>query len=286
MVRSSIRCRALFAATLFAALAASTFAQQAELDALASRVAEKIAKRKKHVTLVLDFKVFKEGAHPLGSAVAAEFISSLQRVAPGLQVMDQSSIQSRVQEMNILAEDKSNWHVLSSIAAGMGAEVGVWGILTAEPSGCKLKIELLDLHAYSQSGENAVWEEFAKFESPIPLPPAWEELRRKPAEKPPSRFLSFSREKGDSHPDCLKCPDPQFSDEAKRNRIQGNVVVLVSVNAAGDTQDLLVLMHPGYGLAQAALDAVRRWKFKPARHKDGTPFATRIMIDVVFRFRE
>lgn len=75
---------------------------------------------------------------------------------------------------------------------------------------------------------------------------------------------------------------PEYSDEARQNRIQGTVVMAVTVTAEGGVQDATVEKSLGYGLDEKALEAVRRWQFEPATINDN-PVSVRINVQTTFR---
>lgn len=83
-------------------------------------------------------------------------------------------------------------------------------------------------------------------------------------------------------PRLLYAPDPQYSDQARRKRIQGIVVISTRVDEQGNPTDLRVEQSLGYGLDEQAMDAVSHYRFSPAM-RDGKPVATRIKIEVSFR---
>lgn len=77
-------------------------------------------------------------------------------------------------------------------------------------------------------------------------------------------------------------PDPEYSDEARRSKYQGVVVLWVVVGRDGLPKDVRVARSLGLGLDQKAVDAVRRWRFQPAT-MDGRPVAVQLNIEVSFR---
>jgi TonB family protein len=87
---------------------------------------------------------------------------------------------------------------------------------------------------------------------------------------------------GVSAPRVLESPDPQYSDEARRAKYQGVVVLWVVVGPDGRVHDIRVQRTLGMGLDERAVEAVRHWKFEPAR-KDGVPVAVQVNIEVNFR---
>ena len=88
---------------------------------------------------------------------------------------------------------------------------------------------------------------------------------------------------GVGYPACLYCPDPQYSEEARKAKYQGTVVLQVVVTADGRATNIQVVKGPGLGLEEKAIEAVRQWKFKPALGAGGKPVATLVPVEVTFR---
>ncbi len=87
---------------------------------------------------------------------------------------------------------------------------------------------------------------------------------------------------GVSAPRPIFTPEPEYSEEARRAKHQGTVVLWLVVGPDGRPRDLRVLRSLGLGLDERAMEAVRQWKFEPAR-KNGTPVAVRINVEVDFK---
>ena len=87
---------------------------------------------------------------------------------------------------------------------------------------------------------------------------------------------------GVSAPKALYAPDPEYSEEARKAKYQGTVVLWVVVGPDGRPHDIKVSRSLGLGLDEKAIEAVRQWKFEPAK-KDGTPVAVQINVEVNFR---
>ena len=83
-------------------------------------------------------------------------------------------------------------------------------------------------------------------------------------------------------PRLIYNPEPSFSDEARKSKTQGSVMLMLVVGADGRTYDIHVQSSLGMGLDEKAIEAVRRWRFEPARF-NGQPVATRIAVEVNFR---
>lgn len=87
---------------------------------------------------------------------------------------------------------------------------------------------------------------------------------------------------GVSAPKVLYDPDPEYSEEARKVKYHGTVVRWLVVSPEGKPQQIRVQRSLGMGLDEKAIDAVRQWRFEPAR-KDGQPVPAMINLEVNFR---
>ena len=83
-------------------------------------------------------------------------------------------------------------------------------------------------------------------------------------------------------PHVIFMPDPPYSEQARKKKIQGVVVLSLTVGVDGNTHDITVERGLGYGLDEKAVETVSQWKFKPAL-KDGVPIEKEIKVEVNFR---
>jgi TonB family protein len=79
--------------------------------------------------------------------------------------------------------------------------------------------------------------------------------------------------------------EPEYSPEARADRIQGTVVLQLVVNEKGRPTDITVLSPLGFGLDERAVAAIGRWEFAPGL-KDGKPVKILATVEVNFRFPE
>jgi protein TonB len=87
---------------------------------------------------------------------------------------------------------------------------------------------------------------------------------------------------GVSAPKALFAPDPEYSEEARKAKYQGTVVLWLVVSADGKPQQIRVQRPLGMGLDEKAVEAVKQWRFEPAR-KDGQAVPVMINVEVNFR---
>lgn len=90
--------------------------------------------------------------------------------------------------------------------------------------------------------------------------------------------------KGFASPSCLYCPDPSYSESARKAKFQGTVETQVLIRADGTIGDVQLLQSSGFAdLDQKSLDVIRTWKFKPARLLDGQPISISVPVETTFR---
>lgn len=86
---------------------------------------------------------------------------------------------------------------------------------------------------------------------------------------------------GVSAPEKIYAPQPKYSEEARKARIQGAVILQAVIDALGNVRDVTVLKGLSMGLTESALDTVREWRFKPAT-LNGEPVAVYYNLIVTF----
>lgn len=87
---------------------------------------------------------------------------------------------------------------------------------------------------------------------------------------------------GVSAPELLYKVEPEFSEEARKAKVAGNVLVGIWVDASGNPTHVRVLRGVGMGLDEKAIEAVRQYRFKPGM-ENGKPVVTEVNIEVNFQ---
>jgi TonB family protein len=97
----------------------------------------------------------------------------------------------------------------------------------------------------------------------------------KPAEKNPPRPAAITPV------EILFKPRPEYTEEALRLRLEGEVVLEVRFTAAGAAEVLRLVRGLGHGLDEAAGRAARAIRFRPAM-QSGQPVDTTALVHILF----
>lgn len=87
---------------------------------------------------------------------------------------------------------------------------------------------------------------------------------------------------GRTPPRAVYAPDPKYPKAARRDGVQGTVLVQLHLDAEGIPHDIKVARGLRPDMDASAVEAVGSWKFEPARD-DGKPIPATINVEVAFR---
>jgi len=88
---------------------------------------------------------------------------------------------------------------------------------------------------------------------------------------------------GMTSPKCAYCPDPEYTEEARKAKLQGHVLLQVLVGADGRASQVRILEGIGLGLDERAAQTIRGWKFVPAYDAAHKAVPSWVTIEAVFR---
>lgn len=89
---------------------------------------------------------------------------------------------------------------------------------------------------------------------------------------------------GTTRPHAIYNPDPEYTDAARKSKVSGSVLLSVSVGADGLVGEVCVLQSLRPDLDANAVNAVRIWRFDPARNGNVT-IPAQIKIEINYRLR-
>ena len=92
---------------------------------------------------------------------------------------------------------------------------------------------------------------------------------------------TVAREKLTRTPEVISKVEPEYSPEARRAHLQGSVKLRIDVGLDGRAMNFRVVQSLGMGLDDAAIEAVKRWRFRPALSGD-RPVVAPALVEVGF----
>lgn len=76
-----------------------------------------------------------------------------------------------------------------------------------------------------------------------------------------------------------------MTSEAAAEKYVGKVILKIVVTPEGRVENIRVVQAARHGLTDAAMKAVAKWKYTPAKNRNGIPVPVQITIDVAFRMK-
>jgi TonB family protein len=85
-----------------------------------------------------------------------------------------------------------------------------------------------------------------------------------------------------SAPELVLRVDPEYSEQARKAKYQGTVVLNLVVQRDGTVRDIRILTSLGMGLDEKAIEAVKQWRFHPGL-RQGQAVDVFATVEVTFR---
>ncbi len=86
---------------------------------------------------------------------------------------------------------------------------------------------------------------------------------------------------GVTAPEKIFAPQPRYSEDARKGRIQGVVILQAIVDAMGNISEVQVLKGLPLGLTESAIETVKGWRYRPAT-LDGQPVSVYLNLLINF----
>jgi TonB family protein len=260
---------------------------QSELAEFADRIAQDIKSARKQELfpklLVIDFADEKGHVTALGEYLADVLTASLAQRLGSTSVIDRKKFRDYLLSTGISPFDLQDIDVARWNAGKIGANLVILGHL--RPLGA-VKVTVTRVSDK---------KELSSIGTALSLTDEMESLSNKPLDWPATLDVvvpcvgtqrdvvaATFKEAGVKEPVCIRCPIPQYSDEARREKFQGNVKLNVVIDEQGHARTATIIKGDSYRLAAEATSAVKKWSFQPAT-KDGKPVTVCVPIEVTFR---
>ncbi len=302
--RIKLRTAIVAAFVLAAAFApASARAQdRPDFDHLARDTAsaiDKVAKKGSpdHTAVLIAFYEMPGPASELGIELTKEFVGALRNHAQKFHVVKPNDLKELAPANDLPEAILSDALTLTCSKSDVGPAVLVEGFIEYRPDGVVIKVAAVQLvpqhEIFRDSQKFPISESMRQLMSNrAPFSPPFLTEEKKvwvnPDHPPVPDAEARAMKPGDNASrmaQCVSCPNPGFSDQARevRAKFQGTVILLVQILADGFPSKITLAKGLGCGLTEKAFDAVEHWRFKPATGPDGTPIAVVAPVEVTFR---
>src|SRR5208282_1821194 len=88
---------------------------------------------------------------------------------------------------------------------------------------------------------------------------------------------------GIGEPACIYCPQPPYTEEARKARFQGAVLLAITILPDGTPTEVRVVRELGMGLDENAVQQVRQWRFMPVIGPGNKPVTVDLDVEINFR---
>jgi TonB family protein len=279
-VKPSCTCLIRASAVFVCALTFCTplLAQEPQFDDLAKDMTDALVKSKQYKVAVVDFLPADDyktsgDMSDVGRKLADDFRAALLRRNHEIITEDRESMMYRLRTHGLTMENLRDTGAITWVFGDSGLDAWVAGELSGGVGGLKVKVKAYQVGKY-----------FPEYEGETSIP-FTAELKALVREKPPNDFPLIARpgENGVTYPACLYCPQASYSDEAVKAKIQGKVVLDVTIDETGKAKDIKVRAGLPAGLTEQAVEAVtKKWRLKPAVDAKGNPVAVRETLEITF----
>jgi TonB family protein len=253
--------------------AAPALANNKDRKNAARDLAAEIERAQFHKVYVPDFLDSSGARTEKGCFFASTFSTNLAKDSRNFDVVSRIQAQKQVDELHISSQDLLKLELLSKVAQTLGADAVLVGTATISAHDATLRLSLRDSSGKEVHSMNYQEEVEPAFDSAFPA-----------VEDASSHFYYFPGLDGVSPPKCKYCPNPEYTDEARRKRIQGTVQMSVLLDEKGIIKDARVVKSADEGLAKQSLNILRKWRLEPCRDPEGKAVAVRAAIETTFRF--
>jgi TonB family protein len=210
----------------------------------------------------------------VGQQLAAEFRADLAAAAPGVKQMSRDDM-LKYQKHSTLPQEDLALHGMPAYVLGQSG-VDAWVMAEIKFTGTNSIVLEFTAHPVKRDVD------FVNVELPMTMTPELAALVE-PEPPLPLRGLPLAGTGGYTMPECEYCPQASYTDAAVKAKLQGEVLLFITIEPSGSAGEIKVVRGLPFGLSQAAADSVREWRFKPALGPDGKPAEVAQTVKIQFR---
>jgi TonB family protein len=259
-------------------------ASEKEIAKLAEKLVPEI--RRRNLGKIGVFGAADPGELPtfLGKAIGDSFSEALARQAQGFSVMDRDELRAIATKLHVSAD----MLVENSLVDWLSSQVQLGGAVSLNftgGAGGSTMVEA-DLFDFRKGEGGVVFRQDTHISVHAPHDdPKMKSLNSDGRFLDPNSSDPPAEDVGISNPTCIFCPSPEFSEQARKAGLGGDVLLAGTVLPDGALDDVNVLRPLGLGLDAKAVEAALRWKFNPGLNTNGSPARKRVKFQVSFKFK-
>jgi TonB family protein len=251
----------------------------AEIEHLAAQTSEKVAKeRPKHVLLEMEGGCLLDTQ--LCKILESSLSDALTKSIPELEFVGRENVVRGLKKKGYLSIDAYDETIVRDLASEMGAEIIATQNLLWQAHGYELTSKIVKVNGNKEIGA---------FKVKIGRPPQSDDDKPVLVKDEESGVTLIVTRGNPSHsrplyfPACMRCPDPEYPEMARRKRLQGVIAFFVTITAQGTAEQISLIKSFDASLVSNAVQTIRGWRFQPAIGPDGKPFAARVPLEVTYR---
>jgi hypothetical protein len=193
-------------------------AQQTQIDTLAAQMAASLSHASQKTVLVFDF-VGPDGMDALGQKLAGDFRAALAKSPNGIQVEDYLRILELLKKNELVLANLHDAATARWLVGQTEVDAWIYGTLSNGIGGLKITID-----AYPVKNSDRYFE----FDTSVPLTDALKALIEE-EEKDDFSSLPRAGQNGYTNPACIHCPSFQYTAEGLRRKLNGTVVLEITI---------------------------------------------------------
>lgn len=247
-------------------------AQEPNLERIAKKLSKQLTKTKIDSVVVADFLTKAGDVSAQGHYLADQLSLELDQRKKHFIVVDRMRLSDALRDGNLSPRDLAVRNSLERIGGALSVGAVVMG--TVEPSASTYDLSVSVVRV--RDGNLVASEELSVVKS------SFLEGLASGTSSPFTARIPRAGTDGIGIPSCVYCPDPEYTDQARKEKLKGVVTLDVKVTAEGRVTNIVVVKASHNRLAEKAVEAVRTWKLQPAKDKEGRPVSVRVQIEVTF----
>ncbi len=195
-------------------LAATGVGQEPKLDDTAKQLSKQMAKAKIKSVVTTDFTTLDGGVSPEGKILAARLTDYWASHGEKFSIVERSKLDAFLGEQKLTLKDLDDSEILQKIGAALNVDALVFGTVTPTPQGISLNVlvrRTQDSKLQCRASKSLPQSEFAVSSGAQSSEDA--------ALRPVSAGVN-----GVGVPACEHCPQPDYSDDLRKKKIEGVLV--------------------------------------------------------------